>query len=84
MAPRMGRRPLKLEDVTVKTTLRFPRSLLERIEAVAGENQVARFIRQAVEAALDAHTTPTKPMAEHPPTSAGRSRAKPRSGPQDP
>ena len=49
----MGRPPLKAKDVTVKTTLRFPQSLLDRIEALAGPNRNAIFIREAVEAEVE-------------------------------
>lgn len=45
----MGRPPLKRNDPTVKTTLRFTTSLLARIRAVAGEREVADFIRDAAE-----------------------------------
>lgn len=51
-ARRMGRPPLKLDDETIKTTLRFPRTLLSRVAALVGENGVAAFVRRAVEEKL--------------------------------
>lgn len=59
----MGRPPLKLKDPTVKTTIRLPTSLHERMEKVAGEGKVAAFIREAVEEKLATAeaSTPRKP-----------------------
>lgn len=48
----MGRPPLTKAADTVKTTIRIPRGLLARIEVVAGEGQVAAFIRSAIESEL--------------------------------
>lgn len=47
-----GRPALGCGGETVKTTLRFPRSLLDRIEVISGEGRVSAFIREAVEVAL--------------------------------
>jgi hypothetical protein len=44
----MGRPPLTKEADTVKTTLRIPRGVLSRIEAVAGDGQISAFIREAI------------------------------------
>jgi predicted DNA-binding protein len=44
----MGRPPLNLQA----TQVRLSRESLRRIEAVAGKNQMAAFIREAVEAEL--------------------------------
>jgi hypothetical protein len=57
----MGRPPLKPNVSTVKTTLRFPKDLLDRIEAVAGENRTAVFIREAVEDLLKRREKTAKP-----------------------
>lgn len=46
--PRMGRPALGI----ISTTVRLPRAVLERIDALLGANQRARFIRDAVEAEL--------------------------------
>lgn len=48
----MGRPALSKKDVTVKTTLRFTQGVLDRIEALAGPNRVATFVREAVEEKL--------------------------------
>lgn len=47
-APRMGRPPLKVK----KTTVRLPAAVFARIAAIVGENRMAQFIREAVEAEL--------------------------------
>lgn len=47
-AVRMGRPPLNVEA----TTVRLPRAVLERIDALAGPNRRAKFIREAVETEL--------------------------------
>jgi len=49
----MGRPPLKLKDPTLKTTIRLPTSLLRRMKEVAGDGDVAAFIREAVERELE-------------------------------
>lgn len=36
----------------VSTTIRLPRAVLERIDALLGQNRRAEFIREAVEAEL--------------------------------
>jgi len=46
--PRMGRPPLNVEA----TTVRLPRDVLKRIDALAGPNRRAQFIREAVETEL--------------------------------
>lgn len=48
----MGRPTLSKKDVTVKTTLRFTQGVLDRIEAAAGPNRVATYVRDAVEEKL--------------------------------
>ena len=48
----MGRPPLKNDVATHATIVRLPIDLRERIEAVAGKNRMAKFIREAVEAEL--------------------------------
>ena len=48
----MGRPPLKSDVATHTTVVRLPVDLRERIEAIAGKNQMAKFIRAAIEAEL--------------------------------
>ena len=57
MAVRMGRKPLKPNDPTVKTTMRFPESLLARAAALVGENQVAKLVREALEERVERDET---------------------------
>lgn len=45
---RMGRPPLKVKP----TVVRLPEGMAERIDAIAGENRRAEFIREAVEKEL--------------------------------
>ena len=47
--PRMGRPPLGVKP----TTVRLPVDVFDRIEAVAGKNRAASFIREAVAAELE-------------------------------
>lgn len=47
--PRMGRPPLGVKP----TTVRLPVEFFDRIEAVAGKNRAAAFIREAVENELE-------------------------------
>lgn len=47
-ASRMGRPSLGV----ISTTVRLPRAVLERIDALMGANKRAEFIRSAVEAEL--------------------------------
>lgn len=46
---RMGRPPLGI----ISTTIRLPKALLERIDALRGPNRRAEFIREAVERELE-------------------------------
>ena len=48
----MGRPPLKCKDPTVKTTLRLPTSLLERVKAAAaaGDGDASELMREGIEA----------------------------------
>lgn len=46
--PRMGRPPMNVKPMLV----RLPEGMAERIDAVAGENKRAEFIRDAVEKEL--------------------------------
>lgn len=46
----VGRPPLKFKDPTVKTTLRLPKSLLDRAKAAAGEGDAAELMREGIEA----------------------------------
>lgn len=48
MRGRMGRPPLNVKPMLV----RLPEGMAERIDAVAGENRRAEFIREAVEKEL--------------------------------
>lgn len=50
---RMGRPPLRSEMTTVKTTVRLSSDVHERVEAVAGKNRMALFIREAIERELE-------------------------------
>ena len=49
----MGRPPLNRKTSTVKTTLRFTKGFLDRVEAIVGKRRVAAFIRAAAEAELE-------------------------------
>jgi hypothetical protein len=48
----MGRPPLKLRDPTVKTTIRLPASVLQRIKDASDDGEAAAFIRSAIESEL--------------------------------
>jgi hypothetical protein len=48
IAPRMGRPPLGLKP----TLVRLPSGMVERIDALCGQNRRAIFIREAVEEVL--------------------------------
>ena len=48
--PSVGRPPLKLKDPTVKTTLRLPASLLQRVKLAAGDGDASELIRDGIEA----------------------------------
>lgn len=47
--PRMGRPPLKRDVETKPTMVRLAEDTRQRIEAVAGKNRMAAFIREAIE-----------------------------------
>jgi len=49
---RMGRPPLKANVETKATMVRLTEDVRQRIEALVGPNQMAAFIREAVEAEL--------------------------------
>lgn len=49
---RMGRPPLSTGSKTITTAVRLTADLMRRIEAVAGPNRMAAFIREAVEEKL--------------------------------
>jgi len=49
---RMGRPPLKKNVETVATLVRLTAETRARIKALVGDNQMAAFIREAVEAEL--------------------------------
>lgn len=49
----MGRPPLKANVETKPTMVRLTEDTRQRIEAVAGKNRMAVFIREAVENELD-------------------------------
>ena len=49
----MGRPPLDRTDTTVKTTLRLPRKLCDRIYGFYGPQGMATFIRRAIEEKLE-------------------------------
>lgn len=49
---RMGRPPLKKDVKTSPTVVRLDADTRARIEAVAGKNQMAAFIRSAIEREL--------------------------------
>jgi predicted transcriptional regulator len=48
----MGRPPLNDKVTTVKTTVRLTSDIQARIDAVAGPNRMAIFIREAIEREL--------------------------------
>ena len=50
---RMGRNPLNEKHATKATPVRFDQELLDRIDAAAGPNNRAKFIRAAVVAKLE-------------------------------
>lgn len=52
IAPRMGRPPLNKDSVTKATLVRLTCETFDRIDAQAGPNKRAEFIREAVEAEL--------------------------------
>lgn len=66
---RMGRPPLGI----ISTTVRLPKAVLERIDALIGPNRRAQFIRQAVEGELkrreEGGAEPAEPKA---PTQAAK------------
>lgn len=49
----MGRPPLKKDAQTKPTMVRLTEDTRQRIEAVAGKNRMAVFIREAVEVELE-------------------------------
>lgn len=49
----MGRPPLSKKSETVLTGVRLTEAVRQRIIALVGPNQMAAFIREAVEAELD-------------------------------
>lgn len=49
----MGRPPLKKDAQTKPTMVRLTEDTRQRIEAVAGKNRMAVFIREAVERELE-------------------------------
>lgn len=51
-APRMGRPPLKANIQTKPTLVRLPKDVADRIDAIAGPNKRAEFIRKAIDAEL--------------------------------
>lgn len=53
---RMGRPPMNLKP----TLVRLPLDVVERIDAIAGPNRRAEFIREAVEAELKRRERKTK------------------------
>lgn len=61
---RMGRPPLKEKIATIKTTLRLPEDLLRRVEAVAGKNRGADFVREAIERELERRERAAKKASE--------------------
>lgn len=50
--PRMGRPPLNRKSDTKPTLIRMTAETRARIEALVGENRMAVFIREAIEAEL--------------------------------
>lgn len=52
-APRMGRPPLKADVETKPTMVRLTEDTRQRIEAVAGKNRMAVFIREAIDNELE-------------------------------
>ncbi len=48
----MGRPPLSSASKTTTTAVRLPDDLKRRVEAIAGPNRMAAFIREAVEEKL--------------------------------
>lgn len=52
IAPRMGRPPLKSNIPTKPTLVRLTEDVADRIDAIAGPNKRAAFIREAIEAEL--------------------------------
>ena len=69
----MGRPPLGI----ISTTVRLPKAVLEKIDALLGENRRAQFIREAVEMELARREAP----AEEP---AAQIAAKPKAQPAAP
>lgn len=50
--PRMGRPPLNLKSATKPVLVRLTEDVAQRIDALAGPNRRAEFIREAVEKEL--------------------------------
>lgn len=65
--PRMGRPPLDKKFITKPTMVRLTDDTRQRIEAVAGPNRMAEFIRIAIDRELDRQervkTNPPSPRA---------------------
>lgn len=51
----MGRPPLSSKSKTKTTAVRMTEDLMRRIDAVAGPNRMAAFIREAIEEKLERH-----------------------------
>ena len=49
---RMGRPPLNKSSKTITTAVRLTEDVMKRIEALAGPNRMAAFVREAVEEKL--------------------------------
>ena len=60
---RMGRQALNMKA----TQIRLPEALMQRVDAAAGIYRRAQFIRDAIEARLDAEVEGAVASAAHPP-----------------
>lgn len=58
--PKVGRKPLKLNERTVKTTIRLPAGLLAEITALVGDQRISKFFREAAQAKLKAQRAEAK------------------------
>lgn len=67
--PRMGRPPLNRKSVTKPTLVRLTEDVADRIDALAGPNKRAEFIREAIDREL------ARRLKASPPTPPGKAKS---------
>lgn len=67
--PRMGRPPLNRKSMTKPTLVRLTEDVADRIDALAGPNKRAEFIREAIDREL------ARRLKSNPPTLPGRAKS---------